>query len=72
MLEIIIKLLIAMGLYSGQGPTKNIVVIDSNTGACYNILTTNGAGNSVTNPNTGPEVLYLVHNANGTYSLVHH
>jgi hypothetical protein len=70
MLEIIIKLLIALGLYANGGPTKNIVVIDQSSGSTYNINVTTGITNSITNGSTTPEVYYLVRNADGTYSLV--
>ena len=72
MLEIIIKLLIAMGLYTGAGPVKTIIVIDSSTGVSYTPGVTIGTTASITNPSTPPDVYYLVHNTNGTYSLVHH
>ncbi len=69
MLEIILRLLLALGLYSGSKNDKPVIVIDSNTGATYAIGVTNGTGGCVTN-NLPPDTYYLVKDSNGTYRLV--
>ena len=68
MLEIILQLLLAMGIYLGPRSTSEITVIDQTSGQVYGIGVTNGGGASVTTRD--PNVYYLVKDENGTYRLV--
>ena len=68
MLQIILQLLLAMGIYFGPRSTSEITVIDQTTGQVYGIGVANGGGTSVTTRD--PNVFYLVKDENGTYRLV--
>ena len=68
MLQIILQLLLAMGIYFGPRSTGEITVIDQTTGQVYGIGVTNAGGTSVTTRD--PNVYYLVKDENGTYRLV--
>lgn len=66
MLELIIQLAIALGIWGGS--TKgNIVVIDQNTGQTYSLGSTAGTGNNIQAPTS---VFYLVKDINGNYMLI--
>ena len=65
MLELIMSLLMALGLFTSHGP-KPIIVIDQTTGISYGIGTSNGAGGCV----VPPDVYYLVKDPQGRYHLV--
>ena len=68
MLQIILQLLLAMGIYFGPRSTSEITVIDQTSGQVYGIGVSNGGGTSVTTRD--PNVFYLVKDENGTYRLV--
>ncbi len=68
MLELILRLLLTLGLYSGSKNDKQVIVIDYSTGATYTIGVTNGSGGCISS--TSPDTYYLIKDANGTYRLV--
>ena len=70
MLELILRLLLTLGLYSGSKNDKPVIVIDSSTGATYAIGVTNGTGGCISN-NLPIDTYYLIKDSNGIYRLVH-
>ncbi len=79
MFELIISLLMALGVLTGQKGSKPIIVIDQTTGISYGVGVTNGTGGCITststntNPNNIPttfDVYFLVKDSRGNYKLV--